>query len=498
MSQTTTDAGVEDAPALLRDRSFHGLLVTQFLGAFNDNLFKQFVLLICVDIKLKTGTSFQEYALALFAIPFVLFSGLGGFLADRNSKSKIVVLCKVGEIAVMGAGLAVFFFSWSSMTAEIAALFAVLFMMSVQSAFFGPAKYGILPELFKNRDLPQANGLMQMTTFVAIIFGMAMAGLSKEWLGEDRLWVVSGICVAIAVVGTLTSTLIRYTKAAQPDLRFSKSAMGINRQTWSLLKTDSALLIVLIVSSVFWFIGGIVQPAVNDFGKIQMGLSDGRTSIMAACMGIGIAIGCVTGGKLSHERIDFRLVSRGAWGIVLSLMLMGILGWQSSNSRAAEAVVSSSQTADLEESPKDSTLADTAGTDVETKTSQPNESVEESSNLFTLMMPASMGEFLSRMILIGLGFSAGVFVVPLQVFLQTRPPKDQKGRMIGTMNLINWIGIVGSAILYLVFQLVQKNIGVSSANQPLLATSWLFPLLGLLMIPIALQFSKWMQKTNAV
>ena len=197
-------------PTLWRDRAFAGMTATQFLGAFNDNLFKQLVLLICLDYAAASkleGDPFQPWAQGLFALPFVLFSGFAGWLSDRNSKRTIVVLCKVAEIAVMAAGLFVFImFASGNRDGLLFGLLAVLFFMGAQSAFFGPSKYGILPELFRAGDLPAANGIVQMTTFLAIIGGTAVCGFFKDALqSPGGLWP----CVLIASIGTLTALMIR-------------------------------------------------------------------------------------------------------------------------------------------------------------------------------------------------------------------------------------------------------------------------------------------------
>ena len=407
---------------LRRDTAFYGMTATQFLGAFNDNVFKQLVLLICVDYVIRQNLgkdTYQPIAQGLFALPFVLFSGFGGFLSDITSKRTVIVLCKVAEIVVMAAGVVAFFVGQPYSSSLIVMLFAVLFLMGAQSAFFGPAKYGILPEMLHERDLPAANGVIQMTTFLAIIFGTAAAGFAKTWF-QDRLWMVSGLCVLIAMAGTLTSLFVRRTPVADPDAQFDLSAVGINRHTWNLLRGDRALLGVLMVSSLFWFVGGVVLPAVNTFGKDQLGLGDERTSLLAACMGIGIAAGCLLAGRLSGNRVNFHLVTAGAWGIALSLGLLALVSRIGLSSRSIE--------------------------------------------------------WGARLLLTAMGCSAGIFAVPLQVFLQSRPPDDQKGRMIGTMNLINWIGILLAAGFYF---------GCSAAFTPK-QIHWTFAVLAVVMLPVAI------------
>ncbi len=436
------DTHSEALPRLARDHTFWGMTSTQFLGAFNDNLFKQLVLLLCVARTSADGTDYQPVAMALFAIPFVLFSGFGGYLSDRNSKRRTVVICKVTEIVVMAAGLVAF------LSGQLWALFVVLFLMSTQSAFFGPAKYGILPELFRDRDLPVANGVIQMTTFVAIIFGMALAGFAKDWF-EGRLWVVSTFCIGIAVMGTLTSFAIRSTRIAHPGLKFDKSALGVNRETWALLREDRTLFGILMISSLFWLVGGVVQPTVNAFGIREFGMTDSRASLLAACMGVGIALGCVVAGKASHHRINFRLVTIGAWGISASLVALAVLG----HSRFGVRFI------------------------------PPAGGLE---GLGDLLMPANQIDVLARLLLTALGFAAGLFVVPLQVCLQTRPPEDQKGRMIGTMNLVNWIGIVLSAGFYQLGLWLAPSARIG--GDAVVQVHWIFAALALLMLPVAVWY----------
>ena len=497
-------------PPLSRDHTFWGMTSTQFLGAFNDNLFKQLVLLLCVERASSGGADYQPVAMALFAIPFVLFSGFGGYLSDCNSKRRTVVICKVAEIVVMAAGLVAF------LNGQLLALFVVLFLMSTQSAFFGPAKYGILPELFRDRDLPVANGVIQMTTFVAIIFGMALAGFAKDWF-EGRLWVVSTFCIVIAIVGTLTSLAIRRTRIAHPGLRFDKSALGINHETWTLLREDRTLFGILMISSLFWLVGGVVQPTVNAFGILEFGMTDSRASLLAACMGVGIALGCVVAGKASHHRINFRLVTIGAWGISAALVALAALGHSRFGVRftppagglesARMGVISSSARSDPESAKK---LLKRTREEIETLTKESDALKKAAASgrwirtldsyasrieseikrlaleLGELLVPANQIDLLARMLLTSLGFAAGLFVVPLQVCLQTRPPEDQKGRMIGTMNLVNWIGIVLSAGFYQLGLWLAPSAEIG--GDTVVQVHWIFAALALLMLPVALWY----------
>ena len=396
---TTGDEGPQELPELSRDPSFWGMTATQFLGAFNDNLYKQLVLLICLDyVALRSLESdpYQMYAQGLFALPFVLFSGFAGWLSDRYSKRTIVILSKIAEIGVMAAGLTVFASLTFGTNAYLIGLMAVLFVMGMQSAFFGPAKYGILPEMLRDRDLPLANGIVQMTTFLAIIFGTALCGVFKEELGGadpgHELWRISAACIGIAVVGTLTSLLVRRTRIAEPGLRFRAGSLAIDRPTLTMLREDRTLLGALLATVLFWFLGGICLPTVNAFGKEQLQLGDRSTSLMTACIGFGIAVGCVIAGLASRHRIRFGLVRLGAWGMAVLFTLLALLPH--------------------------------AGL--------PNENTGLAGGLLLTLV----------------GVSAGIYAVPLQTFLQTRPPSTQKGRMIATMNVCTWLGILASAGFY--------------------------------------------------
>lgn len=379
------------SPPLMHDRSFWALNATQFLGAFNDNLFKELVLLLCVEYsKTHPGEDYQAHATVLFSVPFILFSGFAGYLADRFSKTTAILACKVAEVGIVLCGMA------ALATGQLSAPLAVLFLMGAHSAFFGPPKYGILPEMLRPTDLPRANGIMLMITFLAIIFGLSAAGAAihygtQWWHGQ--LWPISGACVIVAVMGVITACGIRRLPAAEPGLRFRPPSLLMTPETMRLLWNDRELRGVLAISSCFWFIGGVVYPqATNAFGKLQLGLDDMLTGALAACTGVGIALGCVVAGTLSKDRIRGWVVRVGAYGLFASLALLAIPG-----------------------PARGGTL---------------------------------LGPYGSALALMSVGFFAGFFSVPLQVYLQAKAPAGQKGRIVAAMNLVNWIGIAGSGAVY--------------------------------------------------
>lgn len=423
------------------DPVFGGLLSTQFLGAFNDNFFKQMVLLKCVEMSADQGL-----AMAAFALPFVLLSGLGGYLSDRCSKRTVVVACKVAEIFVMGAAMVVLLPGVSSGMSQLYLLIVVLGFMGAQSAIFGPSKYGILPELFSGRLLLPVNGAIQMSTFLAIIFGMAGAGMALDLL-DNSLWMCSAIAVGIAVIGTITSLIIRKTPVAQPDLQLTTGNMFIPREIWGLFREQPKLARAILVMMMFWFIGGVAQPAVNTLGGEVLMLSKTRTSLMAASIGIGIALGCVVSGfanRNSHTD-GSRWTARGGWMIVVSLLFIALLS---------------------------------SG-----MFGYPQQSAGLDQGILNSLAVADMNEWLLRFSMLFLGLSAGIFVVPIQVYVQEAPPAEQKGRLIGAMNVITWIGILLSAAFISIMGIVTRKLSELDGghNYQFL----LFVILAVMMAPIA-------------
>jgi|tagenome__1003787_1003787.scaffolds.fasta_scaffold20963060_4 MFS family permease len=364
---------------------------TQFLGAFNDNLFKQLILLLATptlaEVQARKGVDLQSRAQYVFAAAFLLFSGFAGYLSDRFSKRRIVVICKVAEIFVAFMGMIGFLYFDRI---GVNGMFFVLFLMGVHSAFFGPSKYGILPELIRPNDLPRANGIFLMLTFLAIIFGMALAGVLLH-VFQGRVWIGSIACMLIAVVGVITSLAIRPLPPARSDLKYDWTCWLIPKETVRLLRSNAELRWAIVVVTIFWMVGGIVVQTVNALGKSQLGLGEIPTSELSACMGLGTAIGCILGGYLSRGRINKNVVTVGTMGAVATLTLMSLPGHDHGH---------------------------------------------------------LLGFYGSLPVLVLLGTFSGMLIVPVQVTLQSVPPPEEKGRMIATMNQFSWVGVILGALVY--------------------------------------------------
>src|SRR5271169_3346297 len=198
-------------------RGFWALIITQFQGAFSDNVVKNLVILIAIFGTSMTAVEknhFGESIGALFALPFILFSMAGGFLADRFSKRSVMLGVKIFELLIMSLVLA------GLWTLNKNLLLAGVFLMGTHSAFFGPSKYGSLPELLPERKLSWGNGILELGTFMAIILGtVAAAAMSQQFHG--RQWLSGCILVALAVLGFFSCLGITKTPAADPLKKFN-------------------------------------------------------------------------------------------------------------------------------------------------------------------------------------------------------------------------------------------------------------------------------------
>jgi len=417
----------------LTNPSFIGFVVTQFLGAFNDNLFKQLLLLLAIPVAIEgakaAGPDLQGIATVVFGLPFVIFGGLAGYLADRYSKRRVIVLSKVAEIVVMMLGMVAFL---AAPIVGFNGLWVVLFLMGLQSAFFGPGKYGILPEMLRPNQLARANGIVLMTTFIGIIFGTSLAGWLKDSVVDENvprmvaardLWIGSLFCIAVAVIGTFASLLIRPVNAAAPGLLFRLRYLGVPGAIISLLRRDRALALALVASCVFWLIAGLTIQSVNSLCRVQLGMTDTWTSIMVALISIGIAVGGALAGWMSRGGDGARVLKIGMWGVVIWCGLLAI-------------------------------------------------TIPGRGHLLGIM---GVGP-----VLILLGAAAAFFAIPIQVFLQSRPPDDLKGRMIAVMNQANFLAIVFSGLIYMLMDAV-----ISSMNWP---RSALFAAMAILFLPVAIAY----------
>ena len=392
------DGSLTEAP-LASNRSFQGHVGAQFFGAFNDNLFKQLILFLAAR-ELFPGEDKQGLAFAVFSLPFVLFSGIAGDLSERLSKRSIVVAMKVAEIGIMVVGaLALQLRSWPAML-------VVLFVMGSQSAFFGPAKYGIIPELVGKRRLLSANGLISMTTFLAILFGQAAAGPLLDRYGS-RLWVTGAWCVGFAVIGTAVAMLIRPLRPLRPKLRIRP--FGSVMETIRELRTDPRVFPVLIVNALFWFNGGVVQQALVGLGAegyLDIPKDENwRLSLLLVALATSIILGSLAVPVVAKAIRPGKLVAFGAFAMLIC--------------QGALAV-----------------MVTTLGADA--------------------YYPA-IG------VVAVLGFTGAFFAVPVQTFLQDAPAEGTRGKTFAVNNFLNFLFIFLAGGFYMASSKLKLHPGVAAA-----------------------------------
>ena len=309
-------------------RGFWALIATQFQGAFNDNAYRWIITYYLFDVCKKssaTGTldgskaaTITALGAILFAAPFILFPGIAGALADRYSKRSVAVATKVWEVGVMILGLVAF-----ALKNEIL-IWSMLFMMNMQSTFFSPAKYGILPEMLPEDQLSWGNGILNLATFVSIIAGTAVAGL-LFWLGL-HVYLMSGLLILLSSLGVLSSLFITPVPAANPARRVTLNPWGGLGRPMKLLFTDRVLLLMMVGSTCFWSVGAIMQQNIPVYARVTLGVDELRTSLLIAIVGIGIGCGSFGAGYFSRGKIELGLVPLGMTGLTVFVTLLAFPG----------------------------------------------------------------------------------------------------------------------------------------------------------------------------
>lgn len=352
-------------------------LWTQFLGAFNDNIFKIVVSFLAMEqLGPINGVSMVG---AVFIVPFLLFSGYAGHVADVHSKRTVLVWTKALEVVAMALAVP------ALLTGHLGFLLGVLFLMATQSTFFSPAKYGIVPEMVADEDISRANGLLEMSTFVAIVLGTSIGGLVfTAW--RDTPLVIGVVLLAIAAAGTLLSLRIPETTATRSTavlqwLPWTEVITGLRR-----LLSDRTLWMTAVGASFFWFLGALLQLALLPYAESSLGVNEAGATQLYTAMALGIGTGSLAAGRLSGRHIELGLVPLGSFG----LAVFGL------------------------------TLAASAPS-----------------------------YWLSAASLAALGFSGGFFAVPLNALLQQRPKGHEKGLVLATVNVMQTVGILlASAVLW--------------------------------------------------
>jgi acyl-[acyl-carrier-protein]-phospholipid O-acyltransferase/long-chain-fatty-acid--[acyl-carrier-protein] ligase len=372
------------------DKSFKALMLTQFLGAFNDNLFKLMVLLWATN-RADAGIS-PELVAGLFVLPFLIFASYSGFSADRFSKTTIVRVVKIFELIAMIFG-AVYFQMGSGL-----GLAAVVFLMGLHSAFFSPAKYGILPELLPEDALSRGNGYLEFFTFLAILLGSALAGPTLL-LSEVHPSLPGLVTMGIALIGLGASFFVRKLPAADPHKRFSVNPFQGVFGTLKEIRSRRSLSLVQAAIVYFWMVGAIIQLEILRFSHaIMANPSVIETGIFVTALAFGVGLGSIFAGKVSAGKIELGLVPCGVFGMGVSALLLG--AWH------------------------------------------PEYFFTVSLETFTALLGIDASAdvvqvrfcYVATFLLLVLGGSAGIYSVPLHAFFQRHSPPAARGRFLATNN----------------------------------------------------------------
>jgi MFS family permease len=376
---------------ILSTRRFGPLFVTQFLGAFNDNLYKTAMLFLITYHLLahrpEDAAVMVTLAGGVFILPFVLFSSLAGELADSVDKARVVRLVKLAEIGIMMVG------AFALTHDSIPLLMLVLFAMGVHSTFFGPIKYAILPQHLRPRELLAGTGLVEAGTYVAILTGQIAGGM----LGPHAAWGV----VVVAVVGWLTG---RQVPTAPPTkaLRINPNLFASSWRIIAHLAEDRRLLLTVFAVSWFWAMGAVLTTQFVPLVKDRLAAGEGVATLFLTIFSIGVALGSVAVNRLLKGAVSARHAPAAA--IAVSLFV-------------ADLVVA-----------------------VHLYQVAPGQ--------------ADMGAFLAQpgawhvvFALFGLAVSAGIFVVPLYAMLQTECDPGERARTIAANNIINSAFMVAASVV---------------------------------------------------
>lgn len=390
---------IENQFHLLASRRFLPLFTVQFLGALNDNVFKNaLVILITYRLAQALGANGQVLVTAaagIFILPFFLFSAPAGQLADKLHKTRLVRLVKLVEVVLMGLAAVGF------LIGDVWALMGVLFLMGTQSAFFGPVKYGILPDLLREDELIGGNALFEAGTFLAILVGTIVGGLLV--LAPGGIEAVAGLVVLVALAGWGASLLVPATRAAAPELRINPNILG---ETWAIVRHAASrrdVFLAILGISWFWLVGATFLSQFPNFAKDVVGADETVVTLFLTLFSLGIAIGSLLCNKLLGGAISAKYVPVAALGMTAATL--------------------------------DLVLATSNGL-------APGQTLLDARAFL-----ADPGHWRIVVDLLLIPLCGGVYIVPLYAIMQTRGPEEHRSRVIAANNILNALFMVAAAVI---------------------------------------------------
>lgn len=412
---------------LLKSKRFAPFFVTQFLGAFNDNIYKNTLMLIMAYGAAETmGMNTHiilNLAAVLFILPFLLFSAIAGQIADKFEKSALIKKIKLLEIVIMLAG------ALALLTEQYAILLALLFLMGAQSAFFGPCKYAILPQHLKPKELVGGNALVEMGTFVSILLATIGAGIIMQF--ENYLSIAAVLVVLLAIAGYVSCRFIPLAPAMDSQLKID---WNIVKSSWQLVqyaRSNNGIYLAIIAISWFWFLGATYLTQFPNFSREVLHGDPSLVTLLLAIFTLGIGSGSLLCEKLSRKQVELGIVPIGALGMTL----FGIDLYFAVPTHLADSET-------------------------------------------WLSFLQNQGNWRLLIDLAAIGIFGGVFIVPLYAYVQLRVQEEYRARIIGVINIMNAFFLVASgliAILFLgVFELSITELFLVIAIMNLVVTFYVF------------------------
>jgi MFS family permease len=399
----------------LKSRTFIGLLVAQFLAAFNDQAIHASAMFFAINQQSMTAKTAITLMPIMFYVPWAVFCTIAGYLADRYSKRNSLVFWKIAEIGITLVALFGFWLgtthhhhTWLTPYSRYGPLIVLstVFLMGTHSAFFVPAKYGAMPEILQPHLLSKGNGLLESLSFLAVILGTVSGGvLSFEFRGRE--YYIGWVLVALAAIGAAASFLIQKIPAANPTRPFPKNVFKPLLDNLRILLRSKPLALAVLGIAFFTFMVAFMRATMYMHGETRNPHWDEfKTSIVVGVVALGVGLGSPLAGFFSGGKVELGLVPLGAVGMIISLLVAA----------------------------------------------------------FTLNQDAAL-----IACLVAIGFFTGFYIVPMFTLLQHRAPKASKGDLLASSNFVNVVGAIAASVL---FNILVQAAGWAGITTPVQQKEW--------------------------